>query len=363
MVWDSHLRNSYDIIIKNITGYDFVRTAIRIKSGSGGFEITDNELKENGWNLDEDHEGNLVFANNSGSQGNNIIARNYIHDAGYASGSPEPVDCIVTGGSSNIYIYDNHIYAGWENQNSADLISIRGGSNRYIYNNVFELNSGNANQNIFISGSNGNVSNTHIYNNLFYKPNSSAGSPALNINYFPYTTNANLNGLYIFNNTMYGQKYSIRFGSSVTSRDVSNVEIKNNIFLSNWSSGEIYLESPVSSRLTVDYNFYYQSAGQPVAYQGGNRTLSYVRSNWGWETHGDEGDPEFDTIGANGFDLRGSSPVIDKAQVDPGSGLFSDDKNNFTRGNAWDIGAYEYSVAKTKALGSPTNLRIVTVVP
>ena len=82
-----------------------------------------------------------------------------------------------------------------------------------------------------------------------------------------------------------------------------------------------------------------------------------MRSDWGWESNGAEGDPKFKLIGTNGFQLTANSPnPLIGGGVDLSS-IFNYDKNNMPRisGN-WDLGAYiYYSGLKPN---SPNNLRI-----
>ena len=353
-----HAQSTHTITVKNITTVDFTYTGLRFKSGSGNHIITDNTLSESGWNSDEDHEGNLVFANETGVTGYSTIARNYFHNAGYAAASPEAVDCLVTGGSSYIYIYNNLFDPGWETENSGDMISIRGGTRRYIYNNVFLGGASNGNQNIFMSGSNGNVSHTYIYNNLFYRPMAGGGpSVTININYFGgggYLSY--LSNLHIYNNTFWGHWYNIRTGTSNVLAYWSTIYVKNNIFNSGFQSAKIYIDSDnVSSAFTVDNNYYYDTAGSDhVNIPGlGARNLTEMQS-MGWDTNGDDGDAQADSTTAvvsgitweSGFFLTSSSTeLIGQGAVDPGSGLYDDDYFGTTRGIAWDIGAMEYEAA------------------
>ncbi|MEK7635597.1 MAG: choice-of-anchor Q domain-containing protein [Patescibacteria group bacterium] len=341
---------SYDIVITNVTINDMEQGCVRFKSATGGMEVLNSTIFKCGYDGQEDVDGLLIYNGVSGANGNNIIANNYLHDPGYTNSSPEKIDSIVTAGSSYIKIYNNIIDFGWETENSADGISIRGGSNRYIYNNSFVGGSSNGNQNIFISGSGGDITNTYIYNNLFYRPVATAGSSvAININYFGDGgyPNSDISGLYIYNNTMYGQWYNIRFGTSNLAANISNIQIKNNIFKSGFAAAKIYLEDNIASSLNVDYNYYYASIGTDHAYMPStsNRNLSGMRSSWGWETNGSEGDPLFNNISdENGFNLTVSSPNPPLNRGIDLSSVFITDKVGVSRpqGSAWDIGAYEY---------------------
>ncbi len=356
---------SYSIALRNITIHDMRQAGVKFVNANGGMELSNSEVYKNGLDGQEDTDANVHFDWLGNTHGNNIIANNYVHDASYAD-NPEKIDCITTIGSTNLYIYGNTIYGGWESTNSSDLISMRGGSNRYIYNNTFLLDSGNANQNIFISASNGDVTNTYIYNNVFYKPMSTTGSAGISIGWFGTSSYPNhLQGLYVYNNVFYGQEFGLYFASGMNASYMSNIIIKNNIFKS-WAQAsaatEIYSESSVGSAMTVDYNYYYQTVGEYVAYMGTAKTLAQVRSDWGWETHGSEGDPMFDSIGANGFHLTASSPYpLIGGGVDL-STIMNIDKNNLLRVKGlWDIGSYNYSSGdsnKASAPASPGNLRI-----
>jgi len=354
--------SSYDIVAKNITVHDMDQAGVQFANASGGMELRNSEIYKNGLDGQEETDANVHFDSLGSTNGNNIIANNYIHDASFASNA-EKIDCITTIGSSNLYIYGNTINGGWEATNSSDLISIRGGSNRYIYNNVFELGSSNANQNIFISASNGNVANTYIYNNVFYKPVSTAGSAGISIGWFgtasyPYS----LKGLYVYNNVFYGQQFGLYFASGMPASSLSTVEIKNNIFKS-WAQSsaatEIYSESGIRTALTVDYNYYYQAAGEPIAYIGLSKTLSQARSEWGWELHGSEGDPVFDSIGVNGFHLTAGSPSPLVGGGAVLSNIFNIDKNNNPRTGYWDMGPYNHSSQVIIKSSAPTNLRVM----
>lgn len=353
----------YNIIIKNATIRNYFAAGVRFLKMIGGIEISNCEIFNNGYKGAEYTDGNIVIYSCKGERGKNTIANNYIHNPGI-NDTGSNLDSIVTGSTSNLYIYGNTIEPGWEKDNSADLISIRGGTNRYIYNNYFKLNAFNYNQNIFISGSSGDVTNTYIYNNLFYQPKNSVGAPCISMAWFGAENYlSKLNGLYVYNNTMVGQKYNILVGSTCKSTYVDNIVVKNNILNAWWPSAEFYIEGAVQSKMTVNNNFYYQTVGDPVAQVGGtNLNLSAVRSKYGWEKGGGEGEPRFQSLGEGGYRLTSSSPeiVLKLAQIDPGSGLFRFDKDNKDRGsNTWSIGAYEYTEnISTSNIVAPTGVRI-----
>lgn len=359
----------YKITIKNATIHNYFRAGIKFYGTTGGMEIHNCEIYNTGYQGAEDTDGIIVINNCSGVQGNNIIANNYLHDPGI-NNQGSNLDTVASSGTSYLYIYNNIFEPGWEMDSSADLISIRAGTDRYIYNNLFKMGKYNRNQNIFISGSNGNVSNTYIYNNLFYQdPTTPQDGPAqpINIAWFGEGGyNYYLKGLYVYNNTFYGHVYGFTGGSNA--EHVQDIVIKNNIFHATWPSGEIYLAgSPINTKMTVDYNFYYQTAGGYIGTIGGvNRTLADVRSLYGWEVHGGEGDPQFQSLGENGFHLSSSSPAIvtRMAQPDPGSGLFTTDKNGNSCGlSNWSMGAYQdvmqNVMQKSNILPSPSNLKII----
>lgn len=357
-----HATGGYNLKIKNATIHNYLRAGIRFYQTTGGIEVSGSEIYKTGFNGAEDTDGVIVINNCSGEHGNNVIANNYLHDPGINENGVN-LDTIPSSGTSFLFIYNNTFEPGWHRDGSADLISIRSGTDRYIYNNFFKLGKYNRNQNIFISASNGNVSNTYIYNNLFFQdPTTLNDGPAqpIMIAWFGVGGyNNHLYGLYIYNNTFYGQVYNI-YGQS-DANYIHDIVIKNNTFNAIWPSGELYIIG-FESKMTVDYNFYYQSADGYVGTLGGaNRTLSDVRKLYGWEANGGEGNPQFQSIQKIDFRLSPLSPekVRSMGQSYPGKDLFDYDKSGLKRNiGGWSMGAYQYDKQESN-LAPPTNIKVI----
>lgn len=330
--------NSKNITIQNITIHGMADAGIKFRYATGGVKILNSEIYKCGDGNSEDTDALIIWEDSWGTDGWNEIAYNYIHDSTYAD-SNTATDFIACAGT-HMLIHDNTIFNGWSTANSADFVSVRAGK-IYIYNNLFLGTPDSYNQRVFISGWNRDIDDIRIYNNIFYQQsNTTSVSVGLNIRQdFGYT----LTNVYVMNNTFYGQDWAIRTSQIVPSSAVQNLVIKNNIFHADtWYI--LDLEQGDTNQFTIDYNYYYHTPGTRLTNLPAS-TLAGLRSTYGWEIHGSEGEPEFDSIDQNGFRLTSLSPFPLINGGENLSTLFTFDKNNTPRppSEAWDIGAYEYT--------------------
>ncbi len=118
-----------------------------------------------------------------------------------------------------------------------------------------------------------------------------------------------VNGLNIYNNTLAGNTAALLFYDGT----MSNVEIKNNIFIDAnssyllWEHDTADVASPV-----IDYNFYV-GQGNYIYWDGGKKDLDTFQDQ-GYEANGLEGDPLFVDNATDDFHLTPTSPAINKGE-------------------------------------------------
>lgn len=215
--------------------------------------------------------------------------------------------------------------------------------------------------------SNGNTSNTKVYNNIFSVENiacpSACISPAF-LYFGKYDSN-----IYVYNNT-FSSDSDPGYGHGTLSASITigtapsgTLVIKNNIFS---GTGNDVIYTPAFSSVDIDYNLHNPSTisgyGNWIwANSPGTRPCNSLASCQadGFETHTTvSGDPKFvriasDTIGSGDWHLTSASPALGKG-VNL-SGVFSADKDKKARpsSGSWDLGAYQYSVTTSPAVPPP----------
>ena len=170
-------------------------------------------------------------------------------------------------------------------------------SNPVIRNNSIHHNNYQANSpvgGIILYSSSGSISNAKIYNNLVYRNGTSSSGSATGIRL------VNTSGAKVWNNTVYGNKtYGLQIGPG------SSTVVQNNILYSNGRGN-------------------YSNQGSGTTYANNLTT-----------------DPGFVDASSSNFNLRSSSPAINKGVVL--SSVPNDYKNiSRPRGASHDIGGYEY---------------------
>lgn len=178
-----------------------------------------------------------------------------------------------------------HLYPG-----PISNLEVRGNA---IYNNN-KLASSSVGGIILMGSSSSIISNTRIFNNLVYKNGTASSGPASGIRLGNYTS-----GTKIWNNTVYGNKgYGLQIAGS-------NTVVQNNISYGN-SSGN------------------YTNGGSNTTYTNNLTT-----------------DPAFVDASASNFNLKSSSPAINKGII---LSTVPNDYRNYPRPRyaSHDIGGYEY---------------------
>ncbi len=238
-----------------------------------------------------------------------VVENCIIHDSGRRNIS---LNMYGSSDVSNIIIQNNTLYNG-NHTTGVDLSQSGAGTidNVIIRNNLLydDLNSStNHSILIFLQRSAGKVQNIYIYNNIFKYPITSAIQPE------------GVDKVYIYNNVFYGfnanvsppNDYHIYISAGSTS-----ITIKNNIFYSSQNLDFSAIYTTVStSNIIADYNIYYRinNTIRMININGSSyyhmNDLALVRSNLGWETHGQFIDPKF--ISATDYHLQTGSPAIGK---------------------------------------------------
>jgi len=229
---------------------------------------------------------------------------------------------------TNLKIYNNKFFGDWSR-----------GATALIY-----LNSS-------LSDLYPSTQNTEIYNNQFaFENNSWDGSyrisPAL------VSVAGRHDNVKIYNNTFSADaipSYPVSACISLAYANISNLEIKNNIF-SGCDNG-ILRAAKVTSTPTIDYNLYNTAGGNHLiydAYQDSRcNTLAECQA-LGFETHGVKADPKFKALpsggvtGSGNWALQSGSPAI-AVGVNLGSYFVDDLVGRIRPGGSWTLGALEYS--------------------
>jgi hypothetical protein len=178
----------------------------------------------------------------------------------------------------------------------------------------------------------------------------------------------------VYNNSFYGATSFIGVGGATTYN--ATVRIKNNSFYNSGSnasqSAPIYLTSSNSVYWNnaideLDFNLYYSPNSSEHYMKVGGSTFwafsqlqgcSDITGCSEWETNGIADNPYYNEGSPFDFKLQSNSPSIDIG-VNL-STYFLTDKDGVTRGETWDIGAYEYDGVDTTA-PTPTELKIDAV--
>ena len=298
---------AYRVNCSNINfHHNYIRQALRCTCyGAGGYVLNNVQFHDNDW------------------QGPGTMYMGTYHADGLMIGNP------FAGGSSvavtNLQFYNNRFYGNWQTA-TALLYSNGWTSGTLVYNNVFSFENTTPVQNIFSPGFvdfGNNDASIQVYNNTF--------------------ANNNMHG--------FGGGYGLGAASAIAVLSPvsgTTVVIKNNIF----SLTQIDINVDAHATLTADYNLHYPDTSASygeLVYFGSNqyKTLAAAQAA-GYETHSPAvGDPRFinvgnGTTGSANWQLQASSRAIGAAgQLT----LFTADLFGTTRGAAWDIGAYQYTVS------------------
>jgi len=339
------LQNVDHVVIDNA---EFTKMSIGIGiKANGGNTISDIEVQNSDfhnylrWGIDVAPRGNFATIKNIS------IHNNKIHD--YAE-------------------YDAVNWLGCGEKPHTDGIFVR---NPYmqnitwgdinIYNNEFYnlTTSGGGTAAVYLSyGPNANIYNNTFVNTLHGRTIFINGVPTIG------STMPQVVGIY--NNSFYNNHVSVALKQF--SLGATKVYIKNNIFYHTavaYSTVDVYVEDVDSAPAELDYNQYYTFSPYVVRWTAWNN-FTQVRTDWGWETHGQYSDPKYVDIsyglGAhsnkNNLRLKADSPAIGAGADLSGLGIsalnFDKDGTPRPKGSAWDIGAYEYKSVPSV----PSNLSI-----
>ncbi len=209
----------------------------------------------------------------------------------------------------DIRIYNNRFFTTKEDGGGTASIHVAGGPSALIYNNTFV--------------------NTRHGRTIFVNGRPDAGSPPQQVG--------------IYNNTFYNGFTAIGLFKA------GSVRIKNNIFFDTRAGRRaiqaIAVEEPDSAPTELDYNHYFPlDADRYILKHHGWLTLEQVRAKYGWEMHGQKGDPLFlkaTGIGeADQADLRLKPRSPCRGKGINLQDLFDDDMSGRKRGAEWSMGAY-----------------------
>jgi hypothetical protein len=268
------------------------------------FEVSYNDISMNGQASYLGNEGiDVKEASRFGK-----VHHNYIHDF-QGNGGALYVDAwtAVTPSLSNIDIYNN-----------------------YLKNTYNGINIG--------SEQGGTAENINVFNNLVYH----TGSVGIGV---PGRVGDGLRkNINIFNNTIFSAQYNGGAGIYLTSANIENIVIRNNLVSLNYTNGEITAASnALLPQVTCDHNLVFGSKScsqtYPDCVEISNNPVGYPRI-YGNIT----ADPQF--VGNStlpDLHLSATSPAINAGADLVSFGLtFDYDGVVRPQGNAFDIGAFEY---------------------
>ncbi|MBN2881363.1 right-handed parallel beta-helix repeat-containing protein [Candidatus Woesearchaeota archaeon] len=239
---------------------------------------------------------------------NVIVRNNTIHNNGYAMGIIDGyMSDVPSEVMSNVIVEENKIY----NQVSfgIQLSSIVNFTfrNNLMYNNL-----------------QGTAINSNI---LLLTPSNMEGlidNDSVNVNFY--------------NNVFYGNEYTIFY---IEDDQVSDVKIKNNIFMNNNPNGEFFINLENSSDINLSNNLYYNNTNPAFRVSGSTYNLVDWLSS-GLDSNSINADPLFYNLPSADFRILNSSPAIDNGtQVDAHYDFV---ENLRPVGANFDIGAYEYAL-------------------
>lgn len=303
------------------------------------------------WDLHRIHDNFIELLNNSAVPAGGSGA--YVGPDGVQTGNG------VSFFNNTVRVSKTGVYTS--NQHTDD---IQFGMARYlkIYNNEF-INVGDSVIDLGTWGSNINISDLWIFNNVFRIETKIDPYPQYIRLYANPGNIASLSNIKILNNLFIDGESGwpvIDFNSYGGNPTASGIEIKNNIFY-NTSGIKISASSAFSSgSYSFGNNVYYPSAGTSMDFNGVSRGAASWQASM--EPSAKLLPPVFVSYKANGTanNLRLSSS--DTVARDSGLTLreyFAFDKDGISRpqASAWDIGPYEYS-SSAPLVHPPTNLQV-----
>jgi len=299
----------------------------------------------------------------------NVTYRNNrIHDAAPELSTVGAGIHIACGGSGNVVEY-NYV----EGHNHDGGVFLTNGSNSepdlVLRYNVFRNNS--INHGILVYGASdsaiGTTLNVDIYGNII------TGNRGVGINIVPENRfNGSIN---IFNNTLYNNNQLYNSDAEVDVDDAASgvqVALRNNVIIHSASVGAcLDVASGFQGSLTHTHNQYWHTSGtsqKAVKYQGTDYTVANVKN---FESTAQNGNPSLTSLtqpptsvhSSTGALPDGFSPATGSPCLDRGTSLAAAYANSINlaarpQAAAWDIGAYERSVA-VPIPSPPSNLTVV----
>jgi parallel beta-helix repeat protein len=310
-----YVDNAHHVIIENNSTYNTVSSGIGVWDGSN-IVIDGNEVRlacNDGEQEDITVSGTDTFE----------VKNNHIHEGGPGTNGGEGIT--IKGGATDGKIYGNHVHDLTRGQRTGIYIDAWGESatsNLEVYQNtIHDCEAGIT----LASEDGGEVRDVKIYNNIVYDNHSNG----LEIGDWgePLVRTRPIEGIEFINNTVYNNG-SEGWGAGFYNEnpDVTDIVVRNNIFSQNVVS-QIVNESRAS--LTVDHNLIDGTQEYAHAISG----TDYVA-----------GDPLFENAAGADFRLQMNSPAID-AGSSMNAPVDDFDGNPRPHGEAYDMGAYEYSLA------------------
>lgn len=273
-------------------------------------------------------------------------------------------ECITVARTNNFKISNNEVWGSTVDGNAGgEGIDAKGGSfdGEISYNYIHDI----VPLAIYVDAGSGESYNIRVFSNkavntgglsvagelggyahhIYYYNNIIANSEISGF-IFQNIMNGKFTDIYIVNNTFYNNNRTGKFGADVANYsknvDNRNLVIKNNVFYNKTGVNRFTIYHDIAAPHVISHNLYFDF--KPSTPGGGN---NFTEDNL---TSNDviNQDPLFVDAAVYNFDLKASSPAINKAIPVklPGSGdlLFDTDFNGKKRGaSAWDMGAFEYS--------------------
>jgi hypothetical protein len=208
-------------------------------------------------------------------------------------------------------------------------------SNIDVYNNKIA----NTGSGIVIGSERGGTAeNINIFNNIISKP------IAVGIGIPGKQGDGIRRNINIFNNTISEARYNGGAGIYITTSNISNIAIKNNLVnFTNWNGQITASTASVLPHITATHNMVVTTAKKCSQEYPNCIEISANPSGYAMIHSNFTADPQFISTTDQNFHLKSSSPAIDKGvDLRP---LVTTDYDNVTRmqGNGFDIGAYEYA--------------------
>ena len=301
---------------------------------------------------------------------NVIVEFNEIHGMNKSGGEGE--NAIGTKSGSNLTFRYNHLYdcpeaSGIQLAGNVRDVFIYGNSIHHCRRGIYVFSG--APETWSASHDGVNPENLHIWSNVIYNNGPSAG---IIVGHWLEKCDGKpcdpVEKVHIYNNVLAenGSVEGSTGKSLIFRKGFDKIFIKNNIIYDNRHIGSdhrlMYFESVSGREIVLDYNRYYSSGLQSKVFWGGSdTTLSLLKSLYGQERNGSEGDPEFSNAHSDSYTLSTNSTLKNQGfnlgsnyevGLDPNVTNWNNTPPSFkparrTSRGFWALGPYVYSDSAT----------------